>query len=247
MKIPKLPRPEHRGGFTLIELLVVISIIAILAGFALPVFTSAQKKGRISNTLNNAHQIALALKMYAGDHDGVYPLYEDPTIATPTVATTSNDALQWLMPKYSSNKEIFANKLSKWCQGAANTGGNQDPNQPKLNQYECDWSFVRGLSETADSRSPLLATAFMQGTEADPTYSTKTTERGGVWAGTDTIVVFVDHSVKMFSDLKVQGNTTIIKRTDDPAKKDQNMFKFDADWVGTPNGNDGPAVLNPKL
>ena len=50
MKIPKLPRPAQRGGFTLIELLVVISIIAILAGFAMPVFSAAQKKSRRNRT-----------------------------------------------------------------------------------------------------------------------------------------------------------------------------------------------------
>ena len=242
MKIPKLPRPENRGGFTLIELLVVISIIAILAGFALPVFTSAQKKGRISNTLNNAHQIGLALKLYAGDHDGNYPLYQDPNAATPAVATTANEALQSLLPKYSSAKDIFGNKLSAWCKQTAGGGGNNDQN--KLNSGECDWVFVRGLSETADSRSPLLATAFMPGAV---TYSKKTTEKGGVWAGTDAVVVFVDHSAKQFSDLKDDGgNTTFIRRTDKSDKKNENMFTFDSDWVGAPDGDNGPLVLHPS-
>src|SRR5207249_669708 len=54
MKIPQPPRGARTQGFTLIELLVVISIIAILAGFAMPVFSNAQKRAHITETLNNA-------------------------------------------------------------------------------------------------------------------------------------------------------------------------------------------------
>ena len=75
-------------AFTLIELLVVISIIAILAGIALPVFSQVQIKGAQTKALSNAKQIALACKVYATDNNGVFPSVSGTTAAAPT--STSN-------------------------------------------------------------------------------------------------------------------------------------------------------------
>jgi prepilin-type N-terminal cleavage/methylation domain-containing protein/prepilin-type processing-associated H-X9-DG protein len=60
-------------GFTLIELLVVIAIIAILAAILFPVFAKAREKARQSSCLNNQRQIAVAILMYAQDHDEELP------------------------------------------------------------------------------------------------------------------------------------------------------------------------------
>lgn len=54
-------------GFTLIELLVVISIIAVLATFAVPAITGALTKGQMTGTLNNARQLYLAGFQMAND------------------------------------------------------------------------------------------------------------------------------------------------------------------------------------
>ncbi len=56
-------------AFTLIELLVVISIIAILAGLALPVFTSAMERGRATEDKNNLSSLGKGLIMYLNDND----------------------------------------------------------------------------------------------------------------------------------------------------------------------------------
>jgi prepilin-type N-terminal cleavage/methylation domain-containing protein len=62
-----------RKGFTLIELLVVIAIIAILAAILFPVFAKARKKAAETTCLNNQRQIALAIMMWAQDHDETLP------------------------------------------------------------------------------------------------------------------------------------------------------------------------------
>jgi prepilin-type N-terminal cleavage/methylation domain-containing protein/prepilin-type processing-associated H-X9-DG protein len=62
-----------RQGFTLIELLVVIAIIAILAAILFPVFAKAREKARQSSCLNHQRQIAVAILMYAQDHDEMLP------------------------------------------------------------------------------------------------------------------------------------------------------------------------------
>jgi prepilin-type N-terminal cleavage/methylation domain-containing protein/prepilin-type processing-associated H-X9-DG protein len=59
-----------RRGFTLIELLVVIGIIAVLAGIALPVINSVQRRTRATVEANSARQIVAGYLAYAADNDG---------------------------------------------------------------------------------------------------------------------------------------------------------------------------------
>jgi prepilin-type N-terminal cleavage/methylation domain-containing protein/prepilin-type processing-associated H-X9-DG protein len=58
-----------KSAFTLIELLVVISIIAILASIALPVFGSIKEKGAATKCANNLRQVGLGLVTYLNDND----------------------------------------------------------------------------------------------------------------------------------------------------------------------------------
>ncbi len=55
------------AGFTLIEMLVVISIIAIIAAFAVPTLTQALSKGQMTGTMNNVRQLYLAGQQMALD------------------------------------------------------------------------------------------------------------------------------------------------------------------------------------
>jgi prepilin-type N-terminal cleavage/methylation domain-containing protein len=58
---------RSQSAFTLIEMLVVISIIAVLAAFAVPALTSALTKGQMTGTLNNGRQLYLAGQQMALD------------------------------------------------------------------------------------------------------------------------------------------------------------------------------------
>lgn len=62
------------SGFTLVELLVVIAIIAILASLLVPTLGKSLRRAHASQCASNLRQIGVAIRMYAMDHQGRYPL-----------------------------------------------------------------------------------------------------------------------------------------------------------------------------
>jgi prepilin-type N-terminal cleavage/methylation domain-containing protein len=226
MKTTQNIRSLGSQGFTLIELLVVIAIIAILAGFALPVFTAAQKKGRMTDSMSNAKQIGTALRMYAGDHDAAFPATETDGTMPLTAASFSNRAYENLMPKYSTSKKIFPNRASAYCRTPV---AESSANANKLEQGHNDWGYVLGLVESSDARFPLGCTAPIAA--ATPEYSTDTTVKGGVWAATNAVIIYVDGSAKLETCSIPSGGVAFAPRPDDATKNI--LAPEDGAWLNT--------------
>jgi prepilin-type N-terminal cleavage/methylation domain-containing protein len=231
MKISK------NNAFTLIELLVVISIIAILASIAVPVFGKAQESAARTKALNNGKQIGYGCKLFANDYNGTYPYFTDPVQKTGE-PNNSNDILGTLIPDYISDELIFTIPKSAYTKVGADgniTQGNI------LKPGENAWAYVRGLTDTSNSRFPLLANGFTPGSGSN-TYTNDEGQPGGLWRGEYAVVVRTDISANVEKCVK-RGKSTFVKRDDDPNK---NAFEPDA-------GGDTPwltgedvKVLNPQ-
>jgi prepilin-type N-terminal cleavage/methylation domain-containing protein len=227
---------KNNSAFTLIELLVVITIIAILASIALPVFNGVTERANQTKDLSNSKQIAIAMKLFASDNNGLFPSKApdvDYNSAPDTLPATSNDAFWWLFPAYLQSEDVFAVGGSKWS--PSNPDNQLDPvgggtRSLTMGAGENNYAYVAGLTDTSNSAFPLLADGFKP---ADIIYDTSKSLKGGVWAAKRAIVAFCDGSAQI---MKVDPVTFFVKRPDGT-----NLFASGANWLdATAN-----PVLNP--
>ncbi len=193
------------SAFTLIELLVVIAIIAILASIALPVFSSVQERGKQTKDMSNGKQIALGLKQFAVDHNGVFPSKKPDVVSTDYDAGAtplgtgdfSNDAFWWLFPTYLTSEDIFSVGGSAWSPNPPNNVLDAPTDTARVNTLaagECGYEYITSLQDTANPQFPLIMDAGTAAGEADVTYTNVQTDKGGIWRGKKAIVIFVDGS-----------------------------------------------------
>lgn len=57
-------------AFTLIEMLVVIAVIAVVSAVMTPVFAKARHSAMVTQTVQQAHQLSMALILYRTENDG---------------------------------------------------------------------------------------------------------------------------------------------------------------------------------
>ncbi len=216
------------SAFTLIELLVVISIIAVLASIALPAFVSVQERGFQTKDLSNAKQIGLACKLYAGDHDGLFPDKDgraaDPPVTPLTAASTSNAAFACLVPAYLPTEKLFYLAKSAWS-----------PNVPdekttlaadRVEAGSNNFAYELGLNEVSNPSFPLIADAPKVG-DNTATYSTVQTDQGGVWKGKKAVVIRCDQSGNV-ETATITGTTSKVPGKTGAAATTADIFAPDA-------------------
>ncbi len=223
------------SAFTLIELLVVISIIAVLASIALPAFVSVQERGFQTKDLSNAKQIGLACKLYAGDHDGLFPDKEgnvDPPTTALTATSSSNLAFANLIPNYLPTEKLFYLAKSKWSPTVPdeNTTAAADRCEAGTNNF----AYEMGLTEISNPSFPLIADApAAGGGGATASYTTDASAKGGVWKGKKAIVIRCDQSGNVETTTVTGANGIVKGPTGAAAVAD--IFAPSATWLSATN------------
>ncbi|MGF1656172.1 MAG: type II secretion system protein [Verrucomicrobiales bacterium] len=220
-------KKPQRKAFTLIELLVVITIIGILVSIAVPVFSNVQRSANFTAALAEARGIGLAMMQYAQDANGSFVRYErkaDGSLDTGKEVATANAAFGELIKEgIISREKPFGITGDPWL-GGIGPDDNIEPISEILKKGENSYAYVLGLTSTSNGAFPLIANAFVPGSQANPVYIANTASPGGVFAGQDAVVIRVDGSAS-----KERVNRTSLQ-VDRPGTS-KNMFATDPNWL----------------
>ncbi len=138
------------AGLVMGYMLGLLFILAMLAGLALPAFTSVQEKSKIVQASSNARQIIIGLRMYAADNNGMYP---DSDKAEPP--QTSNAAFRLLIKgQHIQDERVFTAPGSPF-KGDDNIGEAPEYKEA-LEAGENHWAMTQGLSDSAPGNLPLI-------------------------------------------------------------------------------------------
>jgi prepilin-type N-terminal cleavage/methylation domain-containing protein/prepilin-type processing-associated H-X9-DG protein len=95
-------RPTRPTGFNLIELLVVIAIIAILAALLLSALGKAKESAQRTKCLSNLRQIAMAVFIYADEHEDSFPAQSRDGLPVRAVGGDGRNYYDLLIPYLNS-------------------------------------------------------------------------------------------------------------------------------------------------
>ena len=146
-------KTKRNHAFTLLELLVVITIIAILAGLAVPAYNMVQTMANQAKGVNNARQIILAMKMFSKEHNSQYPDSVNNPL-TGSLAQNANEAFRLMIQeKIVTDESIFG------CPAGFNPDGNLglSPNYGyALLPGENHWAITAGQTDATVGNMPLV-------------------------------------------------------------------------------------------
>jgi len=121
-----------RYGATILELLVVSGIIAFLACTAAVVLTDAVEKARTTKCASNLRQIGLAVRLYALEHDGAFPVEE-------TCGNPQSRLVDSLVPRYITQWQVFYCPSADQVEPYAQSNEYGGPGGDSVIQTEENW------------------------------------------------------------------------------------------------------------
>jgi hypothetical protein len=193
MERPTLTSPGSRTAVMRLGLIVLLAV----AGSALllcmpdelrPGSRSYRPPSRITAASYQATTIAKALRLYAEDHEGRFPVDRQ----------SARHAFRDLIGGgYLADENLFYVAGSAWHDEAPqrkpdNDIGAKPDFAQALERGENHWAYVSGLTAENDPKLPLMADGFVEGEPGR--YTDDPSKKGGLWKGTKAIIVFVDGS-----------------------------------------------------
>jgi hypothetical protein len=189
-----------------------------------------RRPSRITAAQFQGGQIAKALRLYAEDHEGRFPVGREG----------ATHAFRKLIGGgYLTDENAFYVPGSAWHDEAPhkkpdNDIGTKPDFARALERGENHWAYVSGLTADHDPKLPLMADGFVEG--APGRYTDDPSKKGGLWKGTKAIVVFVDGSSFPWP-ISAKDGFRVLKRKTDGSQVD--IFTIQG---GLP---EGARVLNP--
>lgn len=198
-------------GWRIVAVLVTSGIL--MAAMFPPCMNVVIEKSCQSATAANCRQIATALYLYAGDHDGKYP------DADASMPTTANQAFRVLICEgVLEDERIFGAMVSNFLPD--NNIGEAPNRSEALVAGENHWAMTKGATDKAVPRFPLVFENPASATWP-PVWNVDAARkkmRGRAWTGGKIIVGFSDQSAELISLQSSRG--TRVPPTRDAEGKD---------------------------